>query len=101
LNYKSFASEKSRKVRRLIRGLQIPRSFDSEESQTRRAKNRWFTLNVVKCSPDGIENGEFTESRFSDFILSEKTPAFMPEMKRILSEDQRTTAARAVGIYFL
>ena len=28
------------------------------------------------------------------FILSEKTPAFMPEMKRILSEDQRTTAFR-------
>jgi len=28
------------------------------------------------------------------FILSEKTPAFMPQMKRILSEDQRTTAFR-------
>ena len=28
------------------------------------------------------------------FILSEKTPEFMPEMKRILSEDQRTTAFR-------
>jgi len=28
----------------------------------------------------------------ANFILSEKTPAFMPEMKRILSEDQRTTA---------
>src|SRR3989344_4934193 len=28
------------------------------------------------------------------FILSEKTPAFMAEMKRILSEDQRTTAFR-------
>ena len=24
--------------------------------------------------------------------MSEKTPAFMPEIKRILSEDQRTTA---------
>ena len=29
-----------------------------------------------------------------DFILSEKTPTFKSGMKRILSEDQRTTAFR-------
>lgn len=39
--------------------------------------------------------------RFYLLILSEKTPAFMLEMKRILSENQRTTAFRPWGSIFL
>ena len=35
----------------------------------------------------------------SNFISSEKTPAFNPEMERILSEEERTAAFRPVGIY--
>ena len=35
------------------------------------------------------------------FIPSEKTPAFMPEMKRILSEEERTTAFRPWESIFL